>query len=122
MNLTLLLSLAFAWAVSVAAAGFYGLGVGRDLEEAAAAREERLILTVNEKTLQATAEAIANIEVKHVTVTQKLQKEVFSRETFRECVSGPEPVRLFNSTIESGSGEAKAIADPILPAKDSAGK
>lgn len=121
MNLTLLLSVALAWSLSVGAAGIYGMKLGKDTKEAAAAREEKLVREATDKTLTLTAEAIAKIEVKHVTVTQKLQKEVFSREVFRECVSGPEPVRLFNSTIGEGSAPA-ANTDSILPPADPVGK
>ena len=121
MNLTLLLSVALAWSLSVGAAGLYGMKLGKDSKEAAAAREERLVREATDKTLTLTAEAIAKIEVKHVTVTQKLQKEVFSREVFRECVSGPEPVRLFNSTIGEGTATRTSV-DSILPPADTTGK
>lgn len=122
MNVTLLLSVALAWSLSVGAAGLYGMKLGKDGAEASAAREERIALAATDKALLSAAEAIAKIEVKHVTVRQKLQETILTREVFRDCRSGPEPVSLFNSTIPLDGATDEASESTSLPAANPAGK
>ena len=126
MTPTLLLVGALAAAGACAGSFFYGVGVGKDSIIAQEAKAEQLLTQAVDRVLVGTAEAINKIEVKHVTVKQQLQREVIEREVFRDCRSGPESVRLFNSTLQENTGtvgvagEAPAIGS--MPAANKTGK
>ena len=99
---------------------FYGMQVGVDKTEAQSAREERLVRESVDKAVDAAAIAISKIEVKNVTVTQKLQREVIEKPVFRDCRSGPDAVGLFNSALAADATEGPASGDHSLPSKDTA--
>lgn len=109
------------WVASVAAAGWWAYGAGKDSELATQAREDRAAVVASEAAASAAAAAINRIEVKHVTVTQALQREVIDRPVYRDCRSGPDAVSLFNSTIPAGSAEP-AAGGGQLPATDAAAR
>jgi len=87
-------------------------------EQNAQAREERAREETLKAAQQAAAEAIAKIEVKNVTINRKLETEVREKPVFRDCRSGSDSMRLFNSAI-AGSEPAGGRE---LPAKDAAGR
>ena len=109
------------WVASIAAAGWWAYGAGRDSELATQAREDRASLVASEAAASAAAAAINKIEVRHVTVNQALQREVIDRPVYRDCRSGPDAVSLFNSTIPSGPSEP-AAGGGQLPATDAAAR
>ena len=109
------------WVASIAAAGWWAYGAGKDSELAIQAREDRTAVIATESAASAAAAAINRIEVKHVTVTQALQREVVEKPVYRDCRSGLDAVGLFNSaipgaTVEPGAGGGQ------LPAQDAAGR
>ena len=110
MNLTAILIVVVMWGASVGGAFWYGTEVGSDHEVAAKARDTEVARIATEAATVAAASAIAGIEVKNVTLTRKLEREVLTREVFRDCRSGPEPVRLLNA------GSAIAPAGPAASA------
>jgi len=88
-------------AVLAAAGGAYvqGRADGRDACQAAEARDQHVATVASAAAAASAAEAIAKLEVKHVTVRQKLEREVVTKEVFRDCRSGPDALRLFNDSI-----------------------
>jgi hypothetical protein len=92
------LAAALLWAGSVGGAFWYGIGVGDDKVTAQIAREDRLAEKVSEATATAAAKAIADIKVTNTTIRQTLEKEVHERTVFRDCSSGPDSVRMLNSS------------------------
>lgn len=102
------LALVLAWGASVAGAAHWAYGAGKDSELATQAREERAVQVATDAAAQAAAQAIAKIEVKHVTVRSALEREIQTREVFRDCRSGADAVRLLNTT----PGVAKAASAP----------
>lgn len=109
------------WVASIAAAGWWAYGAGKDSELATQAREDRTALVASEAAASAAAAAINQIEVKHVTVRQQLEREVIDRPVYRDCRSGDDVVRLFNSTIP-GAAAVAAPGGGELPATDAAAR
>lgn len=109
------------WVASIAAAGWWAYGAGKDSELATQAREDRTAAIATESAASAAAAAINRIEVKHVTVRQQLEREVIDRPVYRDCRSGPDAVSLFNSTIP-GTVAEHAPGGGQLPAPDTAGR
>ena len=103
-----LLGGALLWAASIAAAGWWAYGAGRDAEVATQAREDKTAARATEAAAAAAALAISKIEVRNVVVNKQLEREVFTREVFRDCRSGADAVRLLNAT----PGVAPAASAP----------
>lgn len=83
------------------------------------ARDVEVAVIAGEAAASATAAAISKIEVRNVTITQQLQREVIERQVFRDCRSGDDARRLFNSAIP-GAAEQPAAAPGELPASHAA--
>lgn len=112
---------ALLWCCSVGAAYFYGVEVGDDRKTAEVAREDKVAAIATSAAASAAANAISQIEVKNVTIQGKLQREVLTREVFRDCRSGDDAVRLLNASpaIAAASGPG-ALGGGQLPAAGSA--
>ncbi|WKB52326.1 hypothetical protein [Eleftheria terrae] len=115
----LLLAAGALWVASAAGAFVYGRTVGQDACEAAKAREERVAQVARDAAIDAAAKAISNITVQHTTVHQKLEHEVRTKTVYRDCRSGPDAVRLFNSTLP-GAEPAQPAGSGQLPAANPA--
>jgi protein tyrosine phosphatase (PTP) superfamily phosphohydrolase (DUF442 family) len=98
-------------------AGSYAAGRhdGRELAAAAAEREQLVAARAADVAASAAAAAISKIEVKHVQIRQALEREVVERPVFRDCRSGPDAVRLFNSAIPAEPGASAAAGGGELP-------
>ena len=86
-------------------------GAGQDAELAVQAREDK----ARQSTEGIVATAIAAIKVNHVTNHQLLEREVRTREVFRDCRSGPTAVELFNGSIagkRAGNGVVPSASAP----------
>ena len=95
-------------ACSHGAAAWWFYDSGRDHEIATQAREDK----ARQATEGIVASAIATIKVNHVTHYAALEREVRTREVFRDCRSGPTAVELFNGAIASG----KRTGNSVVPA------
>ena len=88
-------------ALIVAAGGGFHVGLKLKQGEWDAAR------VASSETMQAAqagaAEAIAKLEVKNVTIRQAVQREVVTKEVFRDCRSGPIALGLLNSAAGASS-------------------
>ncbi len=89
-----------------------GRSDGRALEIAERATLEELARVAREAAIQGAAEKIATIEVKHVTVRQKLETEIRERPVYRDCVADQRVLDTVNEAITGnpapGSGELPA--------------
>lgn len=94
-----LLAVLVAWVASVVGAFFYGEGIGRDMEVAIQAREDKVVAVATEAAASAAAHAISKLTVRHTTVTNKLETEIREKPIYRDCRSGAAAVELFNSTL-----------------------
>jgi len=116
--------LAVVVAVGAAVGGAYPQGRkdGAATVEAAAAREERIGKIAGAAAAASAAEAISKQEIRHVTVTQKLQREVIEKPVFRDCRSGPDALSLFNSAIPGAAPAGSAPDRGQLPAPNPAAR
>lgn len=115
----ILLSL-LAWAASLAGAGWWAYGAGQASELASQYREAQASAAAGAQAASAAAAAIAKIGVRNVTINKALEREVVTREVFRDCRSGPAAVQLLNST-PGIARPASAPGDGQLPGAGAAG-
>lgn len=113
MNPYLIIALLVAWGSSLAGTGWVAFGMGQDAEIAGQAKINKAITETREAAQQGAANAIAKIEVKNVTINRKLETEVREKPVFRDCHSGPDSVRLYNSGIP---GYAEPAGGGVVPA------
>lgn len=119
LNPWLLLAIVIGWGASVAAAGWAAYGAGQDKCIAEQARDAIVAQIAADAAGEATAKAISKIEVRNVTIQQKLQREVIERQVFRDCRSGDDARLLFNSAIPAAADKPAAAAVE-LPASNPA--
>lgn len=117
-----LLALVLAWCASVGAAGWWAYGAGQDAEIATQAREDKAADQAARIAADTAAKAISSIEVRNVTITKALEREVQTREVYRDCRSGPDAVGLLNATPGIAAGRPDAAAGGELPATGAAGR
>lgn len=120
INPWLLIGAGLLWAASTLGAFFYGTKVGDDAQTALVAREDKIAAKATEAAASAAAVAISGIEVKNVTVQQKLQREVLTREVFRDCRSGGSAVELLNTSPGIAPAGPGAAGGGQLPASGAA--
>ena len=98
MNPYLLLGGVITWAASIAGAFFYGHGVGRDMEIAIQARENKVATIATEAAASAVAYSLSKMQVKNVTIRQQLETQVRENTVYRDCKLDAGAVRLLNSS------------------------
>lgn len=77
-----------------------GMKVGMDMEEAAQAREDKLVQKATEAASDAAAKAIAGITVKYTTIQQTLQKEIHEKPVYLDCRNTDVGMRSINAALE----------------------
>jgi len=111
------LILAAALALAGLAGGAYRLGRedGENKIVAQQARESEIAQKAADAATSAAADAISKITIKHQTVRQEVEREVQTREVFRDpgCRTGPDLLRLYNDAIP---GAASALGAGNVPA------
>ena len=115
MNLYAALAGVILWGASLVGAYFSGVGVGADHEVAAAARDNAIAAKANDAAASAVAGALSRIEVKNVTIQQKLEREIRTREVFRDCRSGDAALQLLNATPGVAASGPVSARDRELP-------
>lgn len=108
---------ALAFCVSVGGAYVKGRADGADIEQASVLREERIATAARDEALRVTADAIQRIEIKHVTIRQTLEKEIYEKPVYRECRHSPGGLRDINAALSAGTVGA---GDRKLPGIDAA--
>lgn len=98
MNPYLILGAGVLWLASCGFAYYKGGEHAINAEEAARARESELVQKTTDAALKATAESLSKVELRNVTINKALEREVITKEVFRDCRSGPNAVQLLNST------------------------
>lgn len=118
MSPYLLLGAGAAWLASLAAAAHFAYGAGQDAEIAAQSREDKAAAVAADAAASAIAAAIPKITVRHQTVRQELEREIQTREVYRnpDCNTGADSLQRFNAAIP---GAAPGASDPgAVPASD----
>lgn len=106
------------WAASLVSAAWWAFGAGRDAEVAAQARDDKVAATAADAAASAIAAAIPKITVRHQTVRQELEREIQTREVYRNpaCDTGPDSLQRFNAAI--GAVTPAAPRASAVPAPD----
>lgn len=76
---------------------------GAKIEDAAQAREERATQVAYGSAQKAAAEAIAKLEVKHVTYKQQIEREVREVPVYRDCRHSDDGMRAINAALANGA-------------------
>jgi hypothetical protein len=108
-------------AVAAALCGSYvkGRSDGRALEVAERATLEEVARESREAAMLAAAEAIANIEVKNVTIRQKLETEIREKPVYRDCFADQ---RVLDTVNEAITGDIAASSGELPAAGPTDGK
>lgn len=116
-----LLGIVLAVGAMVGGAYMRGREDGENKIVAQQTREETLARAAADSAASAAAAAISRIEVRNVVVNKALEREVLTREVFRDCRSGADAVRMLNTTpgIAQAAGSAPSGGGE-LPAAGSA--
>ena len=104
-----------------AAAYFKGQADGQEIQVGRQSKADELVQQVRDASIQGAAEAIAKIEVKHVTIQGRLQREVQTNTVYRECEHTPAGLMLINSALENRSPDQPADSVPV-PKTDAASR
>lgn len=105
LNPWVMLAIAIAWGASVAGAGWYGIGVGRDGEIAGQARINKAIEDTKEAAQQGAAAAIAANKPINTTIVQKTQREVRENTVYVDCRVPSSGVQLANEALTGKPAE-----------------
>lgn len=96
-------------AIAIAGGSYWqGRQDGRDAELAEAVRDEQVASIASEAAASAIAAAIPKITVRHQTVRQELEREIQTRDVYRNvaCDTGPDSLQRFNATIPGAVASA----------------
>lgn len=121
LNPYILLALVAAFAGT----GWVSYSKGQDDGRNAVLAQQKAADDVRAETLQiaqqGAAQAIATIEVKNVTITRKIEREIQENTVYRDCRHSPEQLRDINEAITGQRGPepagAGAVPAPATPAK-----
>lgn len=98
-------------AVLIGCVGYQSYRLGQDSVIARQAREDQIRFETLQLAQQAAAEEIAKIEVKNVTIRQKLETEIREKPVYRDCESSEEILRLTNEAITGVSTEQSSHSE-----------
>lgn len=96
-NPYLILAAALAFAAATGGAYIKGRIDGTAIEQSRQAKLEDVARTAREAAVTAAANAIADIEVKQVTIRQQAVKEIIRDPVYTECRNTDEFMRLLNA-------------------------
>lgn len=84
---------------ALAGSHWYAYRTGAGHERNAAAAEALLIEKAGDRAAVAAAEAIARIEVKNVTIRQRVEREIHEKTIYRECRNTADGLRAINAAL-----------------------
>ena len=91
---------------------YLGVSYGEDKEIARASKTQDIVDQAQEAMVRAAATAIATIKPEHVTVNQKVQREIQTNTVYRDCVNTPSMLDNINQAL---TGRAPVASDSQLP-------
>ncbi len=102
------------WGGSVAGAGWWAYGQGRDHEVAAQAREDAASAKAAQVAADAAAKAISKIKVSNTTIQAEVRRELETRTVYADCRHDARGMLLINQALTGAAGGGE------LPASDAA--
>lgn len=118
-NPTTILAAVLAFVLSVGGAYVWGRHDGNKIQEAEQARVDRMATEAFNAAQKATASEIAKIKIVNSTVVQKLEREIYEKPVYRECVNTPDGMLAINAAL---AGTSIGAGNRKLPRIDTAGK
>ena len=91
---------------------FYGVDVGRDSVVAEQERTRTVVREALDNAQTGAAKAIADMEIKNVTINQPIRTEVRTRTVYAECKHTDAGVRALNAAI---TGRSEPLGESQLP-------
>jgi hypothetical protein len=85
---------------------------GIDIQAGRNAKVQEIIDSTRVAAIEAAAQEIAKIEVKHVTIRQNLQKEIVKEPVYLECKHTPDGLRYLNQALTNSKEPA---ASGVVP-------
>lgn len=117
MNPYLLLIGGAALVAALGGSFLYGRSVGADSVIAEQERTRMVIADVFDKAQRGAATAIADMEIKNVTITQPIRTEVRTRTVYAECKHTDAGLRALNTAV---TGRPEPVGASELPRVDAA--
>ena len=117
MNPYLLLAGGATLVAALGGSFLYGRTVGMDSVIAEQQRTRDAVAEVFDKAQDGAAKAIAEMEIKNVTITQPIRTEVRTRTVYAECKHTPDGLRALNAAI---TGRTEPLDPGELPRVDPA--
>lgn len=105
---------AVALTAAVGGVWLHGQKTGREQCQAAEALAREVAAQASQEAASAAAHAISKMRTRNVTIRQQLEREIQTREVFRDCRSGGAARGLLNAT--PGIAAASSPGDRELPA------
>lgn len=114
LNPWILIAAGVVFSGAIGGAYIKGRGDGRAVEIAARVTLEEVARASRDASMQAAAEQIAKIEVKNVTIRQKLETEIREKPVYRDCFTDQRVLDTVNEAITgntaAGSSELPAAS------------
>lgn len=104
-----------AFVIALVGAYFKGCNDGADLAEGQQAREDQIAATAFSAAQRGAAKAIAGIEIRNVTIKQRVETEIREKPVYADCRHTPDGLRLVNAALTGG---AEPAGDRQLPGPD----
>lgn len=102
--------------LAAAGAFFYGMDVGADRAIAKQKTTQELVDQVYDKAQKAAASAIADMEIKNVTITQPIRTEVRENVVYRDCKHDDSGMRALNTAITGRTEPPSGLKLPRIDA------
>lgn len=97
-----------------------GRSDGKAVIIASQAKEEAIRLETLQLAQMAAAEEIAKIDIRHVTIKGKVEREVITKVQYRDCAHDDDTLRLLNDAITGR--DAQSADHGELPRPDAAAR
>lgn len=117
MNLYAILAGVVAVLLAIGGAGYQGYRMGKDSVIARQARDDAVRMETLQLAQQGAAEAIAEIQVRNVTVRQTLDREIIHVPDYSRCHHSDGGLRSVNAAL---ANQNQPAGDIELPATDPA--
>lgn len=116
----LLAGVLLAWVASLGWSYYSGHQAGEEQCMAEQLRDLEVARIATDAAAASAAEAISKIEVRNVTIRQKLEREVREVPVYRDCRHSPDGLRAVNEALIGAGPEPTGGGQ--LPAADAAGQ
>lgn len=109
--------IAVAFALWTGSIGYFSYEAGQNSEVAKQATKEDIINQVEAKAASGAASAIAGIQIKQVTINNKLQKEILTNTVYADCKHTDGGLRELNAALENKASASQPSGGGHVPSQ-----